>query len=83
VKIAIIGQGYVGLALAKAASNAGHKVVGFDTNLKVIEDIKSQISKGEFLDKTNYLPTSSEIEIKDQIDLLRMYQTLWICLKTF
>jgi UDP-N-acetyl-D-glucosamine dehydrogenase len=66
VKIAIIGQGYVGLALAKAASSAGHKVVGFDTNLKVIEDINNQIAKGEFLDKKNYLPTSSEIEIKDQ-----------------
>ena len=66
MRIAIIGQGYVGLALAKTASSTGHKVVGFDTNLKVIEDIKNQITKGEFLGKINYLPTSSEIEIKDQ-----------------
>ena len=47
MKIAIIGKGYVGLALAKAASIAGHKVVGFDTNLTVIEDINNQIAELE------------------------------------
>ena len=66
MRIAIIGQGYVGLALAKAASIAGHKVVGFDTNLKVIEDINNQITKGEFLNNSNYLPTNKEEDIKDQ-----------------
>jgi UDP-N-acetyl-D-glucosamine dehydrogenase len=66
VKIAIIGQGYVGLALAQAASNAGHKVIGFDTNLAVIEDMNNQITKGEFLDNSNYLPTNKEVDIKDQ-----------------
>ncbi len=66
MKIAIIGQGYVGLALAQAASNAGHKVIGFDTNLAVIEDMNNQITKGEFLDNSNYLPTNKEVDIKDQ-----------------
>jgi UDP-N-acetyl-D-glucosamine dehydrogenase len=66
VKIAIIGQGYVGLALAQSACNAGHKVIGFDTNPKVIADIKSQITKSNFLQSTNYLPTDNEVEIKDQ-----------------
>ncbi len=66
MKIAIIGQGYVGLALAQAASSAGHKVIGFDTNPKVITDIKSQVTKDNFLKSTNYLPTDSEVDIKDQ-----------------
>ena len=66
MRIAIIGQGYVGLALAKATSIAGHKVVGFDTNLTVIEDINNQITKGEFLNNSNYLPTNKEEDIKDQ-----------------
>ena len=66
MKIAIIGQGYVGLALAKAASNAGHSVVGFDTNPKVIEDIKIQIIQGNFSQNTNYLPTYNVVDIKDQ-----------------
>ena len=66
MKIAIIGQGYVGIALAKAASNAGHDVVGFDINLNVITKIKDQINKGEFLSNSNYLPTNNEMDIKDQ-----------------
>ena len=36
MKIAIIGQGYVGRSIAVAAVNAGHSVVGFDTDATVI-----------------------------------------------
>jgi UDP-N-acetyl-D-glucosamine dehydrogenase len=60
VKIAIIGQGYVGYALSIPAINAGHSVIGFDTNPKLISEIKA---KGEL---KNYLPTNSEADIKDQ-----------------
>ena len=60
MKIAIIGQGYVGYALSVAASKAGHSVIGFDTNPKLISEIKV---KG---DLKNYLPTNSEADIKDQ-----------------
>jgi UDP-N-acetyl-D-mannosaminuronate dehydrogenase len=31
VKIVIIGQGYVGSALAIASAKAGHNVIGFDS----------------------------------------------------
>ena len=60
MKIAIIGQGYVGYALSVAASKAGHSVIGFDTNPKLISEIKA---KG---DLSNYLPTNNEADIKDQ-----------------
>jgi len=60
VKIAIIGQGYVGYALSVAAAKAGHFVIGFDTNSKLISEIKA---KG---DLKNYLPTDNEADIKDQ-----------------
>ena len=60
MKIAIIGQGYVGYALSVAASKAGHSVIGFDTNPKLISEIKA---KGEL---KNYLPTNNEADIKDQ-----------------
>ena len=60
MKIAIIGQGYVGYALSIPAINAGHSVIGFDTNPKLISEIKA---KGEL---KNYLPTNSEADIKDQ-----------------
>ena len=60
MKIAIIGQGYVGYALSVAASKAGHSVIGFDTNLKLVSEIKAKS------DLENYLPTNSEADIKDQ-----------------
>ena len=60
MKIAIIGQGYVGYALSVAASKAGHSVIGFDTNPKLISEIKAKD------DLSNYLPTNSEADIKDQ-----------------
>ena len=60
MKIAIIGQGYVGYALAVAAAKAGHSVIGFDTNSKLVSEIRS---KG---DLKNYLPTNNEGDIKDQ-----------------
>ena len=37
MKVAVIGQGYVGLPLAKAASSAGHEVIGFDNDPNVID----------------------------------------------
>ncbi len=60
MKITIIGQGYVGYALSVAATKAGHSVIGFDTNPKLISTIKI---KG---DPKNYLPTNNEADIKDQ-----------------
>ena len=60
MRIVIIGQGYVGYALSVAATKAGHFVIGFDTNLKLISEIKA---KG---DLKNYLPTNNEADIKGQ-----------------
>jgi UDP-N-acetyl-D-glucosamine dehydrogenase len=40
MKIAIIGQGYVGRSIAGAAVGAGHSVVGFDTDATVISSLK-------------------------------------------
>ena len=61
MKIAIIGQGYVGYTLAVAASEAGHSVTGFDTNLKVISAINGKNS-----DQAYYHATSNESDIQDQ-----------------
>ena len=40
MKIAIIGQGYVGRSIAQAAAVVEHSVVGFDTNPDVISSLK-------------------------------------------
>ena len=61
MKIVIIGQGYVGSALSTAASQAGHTVIGFDTNPKVIAGMKEKN-----LPSPNFQATNSEADIADQ-----------------
>ena len=61
MKIVIIGQGYVGSALAFAAAKAGHDVIGFDTNAKVIGERKEKDSNLK-----NYHSTNNEADLKDQ-----------------
>lgn len=39
--VTIVGQGYVGLPLAKAASDSGWKVFGLDVSSKVVESLSS------------------------------------------
>ena len=41
LKIAVIGQGYVGLPLAVAAAGAGHDVVGIDSNVSRVDLLNS------------------------------------------
>jgi UDP-N-acetyl-D-glucosamine dehydrogenase len=50
MKIAIIGQGYVGRSIAGAAVGAGHSVVGFDTDATVISSLQI---KGDFQGTTD------------------------------
>jgi UDP-N-acetyl-D-glucosamine dehydrogenase len=50
MKIAIIGQGYVGRSIAGAAVGAGHSVVGFDTDASVISSLQI---KGNFQGMTD------------------------------
>ena len=37
MKVAVVGQGYVGLPLAIAANSAGHDVVGIDLNSSLVD----------------------------------------------
>lgn len=45
--LVVIGQGYVGLPLSKAATNAGFKVTGLDVSDHIVEDLNSGISHVE------------------------------------
>ena len=44
MRVAIIGQGYVGLTIAVGAAGAGHEVIGFDVNDELVEQLNSGIS---------------------------------------
>ena len=44
MRVAIIGQGYVGLTIAVGAAGAGHKVIGFDVNHGLVSELNSGVS---------------------------------------
>jgi UDP-N-acetyl-D-glucosamine dehydrogenase len=67
-KVVVIGQGYVGLPLAMAIAEVGHKVIGFDLNeelanrlnlgLSHIEDVSSSTLKG-LISESRYKASSN------------------------
>ncbi len=73
MKVAIFGQGYVGLTLSIAASQAGHQIIGFDINKKLVADLlkgstyvpgidPKKIS--EFVKSGHYLPTHNFSDVQ-------------------
>ena len=44
MRVAIIGQGYVGLTIAMGAAGAGHEVIGLDLNSELVSQLNSGIS---------------------------------------
>lgn len=44
MRVAIIGQGYVGLTIAVDAAASGHHVVGFDVNPALVTQLNSAVS---------------------------------------
>ncbi len=51
IKVAIIGQGYVGLTISAFAAEF-FEVVGFDSNQKVVDQLNSGISHIEGVEST-------------------------------
>ena len=84
MKIAVIGQGYVGLPLAIAAANAGYTVYGLDNNEEkisvlssgksIIEDLTDGIIQ-EGIDSKSYIPTTNQ-------GVIGQSQVILICVPT-
>jgi len=51
MRVAIIGQGYVGLTIAVDAAASGHQVVGFDVNPALVTQLNSGVSHIEGISK--------------------------------
>jgi len=84
IKIAVIGQGYVGLPAAIMASEAGYEVFGVDSDLEKINKIKSGVSSIEdvsdsrlrsALNSERYIPT-------DQAKVVSQADVVLICVPT-
>ena len=55
MKIAVIGQGYVGFPLAQLAAKLGFEVIGYDTNPNVIKSLDSSEAKLKLTDDEGQL----------------------------
>ena len=53
MRVAIIGQGYVGLTIAVGAAGAGHSVIGFDVNQALVEQLNAGKSHIEGITDTD------------------------------
>ena len=71
-KVAVVGQGYVGLPIALSAAASGYFVVGIDTNTDKIKNLCSGISDIEDVtseDLIKYINSGSYIASNNLIDL--------------
>ena len=55
MKIAVIGQGYVGFPLAQLAAKSGFEVIGYDTNPNVIKSLDNSEAKLKLTDDEGQL----------------------------
>lgn len=71
-RVGVIGQGYVGLALATAAANVGHSVIGYDTNTELVKGLKQGKSHiedvasdrlGKLISSGKYTPTNDSANL--------------------
>jgi UDP-N-acetyl-D-glucosamine dehydrogenase len=78
MRVAIIGQGYVGLTIAVGAASAGHKVVGFDVNSGLVDRLNSGKSHiegisdsqlAEFLSEGSFV-ASTQPSVLDGADVI-------------
>ena len=53
MKIAILGQGYVGLPLSLASYQSGYEVLGIDSNVRKVENLRNGISGIEDITKVD------------------------------
>ena len=65
-RVGVIGQGYVGLAVATAAAGVGHSVTGYDTN----QDLIQRLALGN-----SHIEDVANDEIKNLIDTGKYFPT--------
>jgi UDP-N-acetyl-D-glucosamine dehydrogenase len=84
MKVSVIGQGYVGLPLALALANSGHKVSGIDLDQKLVEKIvagKSPIIDISDQEITDAL-SSGKLTISGEFDSVANSEVVVICVPT-
>jgi len=83
-KVAVVGQGYVGLPIALSAAASGYFVVGVDTNTDKVKNLRNGISDIEDVTSESlikYINSSSYIASNNLIDLTDA-RIILICVPT-
>jgi len=84
MRIAVIGQGYVGLPLAMAAANAGHEVTGIDLNSSLVDRLRSGESPIEDLsdEEVHSAITSGKYKVSHTFESMGGSEIIIVCVPT-
>jgi UDP-N-acetyl-D-glucosamine dehydrogenase len=82
MKVGIIGLGYVGLPLAVAFADAGHDVVGLESNARVVEALGSGRSHVDDISDEQLAGAASRFQPTTQVDELAECDAVLICVPT-
>ena len=83
-KIAVVGQGYVGLPLAIAAANAGFRVIGLDNNGNKVANLNNFISdiEGISSDELKKITSKGNYHATDDFSEIAGAEIILICVPT-
>jgi UDP-N-acetyl-D-glucosamine dehydrogenase len=83
-RVVVVGQGYVGLPLAVAAAEAGHRVIGFDVDKDRVDRLRRAQSITEDIDDKRLAAviTSGHYLATDDPDQLAAFDTAVVCVPT-
>jgi UDP-N-acetyl-D-glucosamine dehydrogenase len=82
MKIGIVGLGYVGLPLAVAFAEAGHEVVGLDTDPRKIEALNAGRSYVEDIPDETLASLGGRLEATTEYERLEPCEALVVCVPT-
>jgi UDP-N-acetyl-D-glucosamine dehydrogenase len=82
MKIGIVGLGYVGLPLAVAFAEAGHEVVGLDSDLRKVEGINAGRSHIEDISDASLAPLGQRLRASANQADLASCEAVIICVPT-
>jgi UDP-N-acetyl-D-glucosamine dehydrogenase len=84
MRIAVIGQGYVGLPLAIAAANVGHEVTGIDLNSDLVDRLRSGESPIEDLsnEEVHLAIISNKYKVSNTFESIEDSEIIIVCVPT-
>jgi UDP-N-acetyl-D-glucosamine dehydrogenase len=82
MKIGIVGLGYVGLPLAVAFAEAGHEVLGLDTDQRKIEALTAGDSYIEDIPADSLAPLGDRLEVTTAYESLESCEAVIVCVPT-